>query len=197
MGQRVGQGTVIAQAAPPRTAEEVEAWLVPPACRDEVVGDLHERYTSRGQYIAEAISTIPLVVGSRIRRTTDPQMLIMEAFALYLSFVGAAWKLDGPSFLNAQWAYLRLAIPAAVALATLKLEDAYARPGKRAPLKPILDTTFSFSVVWLSQFALLAIDPRWALPMRIMIYGSAIAIVLVSTLRILFPPCDTRPRSAT
>jgi len=43
----------------------------------------------------------------------------------------------------------------------------------------------------------MAIDPRWAVPVRIMIYGDAIGIMLVSTLRMLFPPCDTRPRSAT
>ena len=173
------------------------AWLVPPACREEVTGDLHERYTSRGQYIAEAICTIPLVVWSRIRRTTDPQMLLMEAFALYISFVGAAWKLDGTPFLGQQWGYLRLAIPAAVALATLKLEDAYARPGTRSPLMPILQTTFSFSIAWLWQFALMAIEPRWAAPTRVMIYGSGISMILVSTLRMLFPPRDTRPRSAT
>lgn len=196
MGQRLGEGTVM-EPAPPASAERIVAWLVPPACREEVAGDLHERYRSRGQYIAEAICTIPLVVTSRIRRTTDPQVLLMEAFALYISFLGVAWKLDGSSFLYEQWGYLRLAIPAAIALATLKLEDAYANPGKRSPLTPILQSTFSFSIVCLSEAALMALDARWALPLRDLIYGGAIGIVLVSTLRMLFPPCDTRPRSAT
>ena len=95
------------EPAPPKTTEAIVAWLVPPACREHVVGDLHERYTSRGQYIAEAVCTIPLVVASRIRRTTDPQVLLMEAFALYLSFLGVAWKLDG-ALLYEQWGYLRL-----------------------------------------------------------------------------------------
>jgi hypothetical protein len=184
------------EPAPPKTTEAIVAWLVPPACREHVVGDLHERYTTRGQYIAEAVCTIPLVVASRIRRTTDPQVLLMEAFALYLSFLGVAWKLDG-ALLYEQWGYLRLAIPAAVALATLKLEDAYATPGTRRPLTPILQSTFSFSIVCLFEAALMAIDPRWAVPLRILIYGGAIAIVLVSTLRMLFPPFDTRPRNAT
>jgi len=44
--------------------------------------------------------------------------------------------------------------PAAVALATLKLEAAYACPaavpGKRSPLTPILQASFSFSIVCLS-----------------------------------------------
>lgn len=185
------------EPAPPKTAAAIVAFLVPPVCREHVMGDLHERYTTRGQYIAEAVCTVPLVVASRVRRTTDPQVLLMEAFALYLSFLGVAWKLDGASFLYEQWGYLRLAIPAAVALLTLKLEDAYAVPERRSPLTPILQATFGFSMVCLCEAGLMAVDPRWALPLRIMIYGGAIAIVLVSTLRMLFPPCDTRPRSAT
>jgi len=185
------------QPGPPRTAERIVALLTPPACREHVVGDLRERYTTRGQYVAEAICTIPLVVSSRIRRTTDPQMLLMEAFVLYISFLVVAWRLDGANFLYEQWGYARVAIPAAIAEATLKLEDAYATPGKRTPLTPILQVTLSLGIVSLAEGALLAIDPRWVLPLHTVVYGSAISIVLVSTLRILFPPWDTRPRSAT
>lgn len=67
----------------------------------------------------------------------------------------------------------------------LGFPDPSAGPGTRPTLTPI------------PQAALMAIDPRWAVPVRIMIYGDAIGIMLVSTLRMLFPPCDTRPRSAT
>ena len=146
-------------------------------------------------HIAEAVCTMPLVVASRLRRTTDPQVLLMEAFALYLSFLGVAWKLDG-AFLYDQWGYMRLGIPAAVALATLKPEDAYASPGKRRPLTPIVQSTISFSIVCLFEAALMAIDARWAVPLRILIYGGAAGILLISTLRMSFPPCDTRPRRA-
>ena len=76
-------------------------------------------------------------------------------------------------------------------------EDAYATPGKRTPLTPILQALLSLGVVSLAEAALLATDPRWVLPLHTILYGGAISIVLVSTLRILFPPCDTRPRSAT
>ena len=60
---------------------------------------------------------------SRIRRTADPQVLLMQAFAVYLSFMGAAW-FQGGAFLREQWGLLRLAIPVAVAMLGLILEDA-------------------------------------------------------------------------
>jgi hypothetical protein len=175
----------------------VVEFLVPPACRETVVGDLRERYDTHGQYIAEAICTLPWVIASRIRRTTDPQVLMMEAFALYLSFLGAAWKLDGSEFLYEHWGYLRLGIAAAAALVTLKLQDAYASSARRRPIEPILEATFAFSIVSASEFALNAIDPQWSLPVPVLIYGGVASIVLVATLRMLFPPCDTHPRSAS
>ena len=60
-----------------------------------------------------------------------------------------------------------------------------------------MQATLSSAIVCLFEAALIAIDARWAVPLRITIYGGAASIVLVSTLRMLFPPCDTRPRNAT
>ena len=45
---------------PPKTFEALVAVLVPPACREEVLGDLHERYGSPRQYGLDAASTVPL-----------------------------------------------------------------------------------------------------------------------------------------
>jgi hypothetical protein len=72
-------------SGPSRTAEGIIAAIVPPACREEVVGDLHERYRSQGRYALDALRTVPLVIVSRIRRTADPQILVIQAFVLYLS----------------------------------------------------------------------------------------------------------------
>ena len=119
--------------APPRLMQVVVGILIPPACREHVLGDLYERYKSPGQYLAEALCTVPLVILSRIRRTTDPQVFLMEAFALYLSFLAATWQSGGMPFLHEKRGFLRLAIPVAVALAALMLGDAYAPPGKRSP----------------------------------------------------------------
>jgi hypothetical protein len=112
-------------------------FLIPPACREEVLGDLCEHCPSTGQFIAEAMRTIPLVVISRIRRTADPVVLLMEALALLCSFVVTGWWL-APTLLADSSGFLRLAIPGAITLAAVMLGDAYANPRTRSPLKPIL-----------------------------------------------------------
>jgi hypothetical protein len=97
--------------------EAIVAMLIPPACREEVLGDLHERNTSSARFLMDAIRTVPLVVVSRIRRTSDPRLLVLHAIGLYFAFCMAAW------FEAGSW---RLAIPSAAGLAALVLEDAYA-----------------------------------------------------------------------
>jgi hypothetical protein len=87
---------------PSKIAEAIVGALIPAACREEILGDLHERYISPRQYGLEALRTIPLVIASRIRRTADPQFLLMQVFAWYVSFLGAAWLQDR-AFLNAPW----------------------------------------------------------------------------------------------
>jgi len=69
-------------------------FLTPPVCREVVLGDLYERYRSPLRYISDAWYAIPCVVYSRIRRTADPGVLLMDAMLLYASFIGAAWQLD-------------------------------------------------------------------------------------------------------
>ena len=183
--------------APPKVTEAVVGFLIPPACREYVLGDLHERYTSPQQYIADAVFTVPCVIVSRIRRTTAPPVFLMEAFALYLSFLCAAWKLEGMAFLHEQWGLVRLAIPTVVALVALMLGDAYANPGKRSPLKPFLEATLGVGFAALSQAALWTAGHELVLPRWIMISGGGVSVLLISTLRVLFPPGDNRPRGAT
>jgi hypothetical protein len=181
--------------APPKPAEIIVGLLIPPACREEVLGDLHERCTSRRQYISDALGTVPLVIMSRIRRTADPAVLLMEAFVLYLSFIGAAWYQDR-AFLYEQRGFLRLAIPAAVALLALILEDAYARPGKRSPLKPIRGPLLGLGAAFLSQAVLSTGNRPLAVPAWIVLYGGAMGLLLASAIRILFPPVAERPLGA-
>ena len=181
------------RTAPPKTVEAVVGFLIPPACREDVLGDLHERYTCTRQYLMDALSTVPLVIASRIRRTTDPQVFLMEALLLYISFLGAAWYRD-ETLLNGRWGLLRLAVPAATALVALMLEDAYAAPGKRSPLKLVRGPAFGLAVALLWQAVLAAGSRELALPRWIMFSGGAISLLLVSTLRMLFPPVTDRPQ---
>ena len=180
--------------APHRFIETLIGLLIPPVSREHVLGDLHERYRSTGQYIHDAIRTVPFVILSRIRRTTDPQLLLMEAFALYLSFVTTAWWLGPPSFLYEQWGLLRLAIPTAVTLLTLTLVDAYVDPSRRSVLKPAIQAAVGIGFAFLSQATLWIAGGDFALPWKIMLYGAGGSLILISALRFFFAAPEIRPR---
>jgi hypothetical protein len=177
--------------------EAIVGFLIPPACREHVLGDLHERYSGRLQYALEAACTVPLVILSRIRRTTDPQVLLMEGFAIYGSFLVAAWWLQQVQFLEQQEGFLRLVIPTAVMLLALMLRDAYATGAKGRPLQPIFEAALGVSFGFLSQATLSIGNPDLTVPRWIMIYGALLSLLLVSTLRFSFPPDQNRPRGAT
>jgi len=181
--------------APPRSLETLVGIFIPPACREEVLGDLHERYTGLVLYLGDVLSTVPFVILSRIRRTTDFQVLLMEAFLLYLSFWGAA-RLGDTAFLNDRFGLLRLAIPAAATLLGLMLEDAYAMPGRRRPMKAIRAPLFGLGMALLSQWLLAGGNPDLTLPRWILWCGAGTSLLLVAALRMLFPPLADRPRGA-
>lgn len=178
-------------ASPPKAVQAIAALLVPCACREEVLGDLQERCTSPMQYCADALSTVPLVILSRIRRTADPQLLLMHAFVLYLAFYGAAW-FKARTLLYEPGVLTRLAIPGVVTLLVLVLEDAYAKPGNRSPLRLIRGPLLGLSWMLLSQAALWATHSNFTLPPWIVLYGGAMGLLLTSALRLLFSPPSTR-----
>ncbi len=182
-------------SGPSKVAEAIVAVFVPPACREEVLGDLHERYSSPRQYGLDALRTVPLVIISRIRRTADPQALLIQAFAVYVSFVGAAWFQDG-GLLREQWGLLRLAIPAGAALLGLILEDTYASPGRRSPLRMVRGPVLGLGLALVSQSVFWAGNPDLAVPLWIMFYGCGMSLLLSSAVRMLFPPATDRLQGA-
>jgi hypothetical protein len=190
----MGERDPIVNSGPPRAAEAIVAILLPPACREEVIGDLHERYQSRLQYAADLLRAVPLVILSRIRRTADPQLVLTQVMALYVSFSGAAW-LRGGTLLREQWGLVRLAIPVAMILLGLILDDAYAVPGTRSALSLIRGPLVGIGLALASQELLSRGNPDLALPRWIAYYGCAMSFALSSALRFLFPPVTSQPLS--
>ncbi|HEV2324308.1 MAG TPA: hypothetical protein VGS10_10205 [Terracidiphilus sp.] len=182
-------------SAPPKAAEAIIAILIPPACREEVVGDLHERYESPLRYCADAITTIPFVVFSRIRRTSDPQIVLIQAFSLYLSFLAAAWFKDR-AFLQLHSSLLRLAIPSGVALLGLILEDAYTRPGNRPGLGPGRGPLLGIALALVAEGAFHFFHPALAIPGWSLSYGCAIGLILTTSARMVLPPAADQLRGS-
>jgi len=181
---------------PPKLIEIVVGLLLPHASREHVLGDLHERCTGPVQYLGDAILAVPLVVASRIRRVTDPDVFLMEALGLYVAYLGAALIL-APTVLYRQWGLLRLAVPAAVALVVSTLAAAYADPRRRSLLQPIRDAAIGVACAFLFQDAISLVARGWVLPGWVMAAGSGMSLLLISALRMLFSTSGNRPQGVT
>lgn len=164
-------------------------WLIPPAAREETLGDLREISGGTVAFLGAAFVTIPFVVLSRVVRTSDPVLRFMEGMTLFTSFVLAARWLNA-AILYDPPGFARLAIPPGVVLLTLTLADAYADPKKRPPLRPIVGPVLGMALAYASQEA----TGSWALPHIILWCAGGMGIVLVSTLRMTIPPIADRPQ---
>jgi hypothetical protein len=173
---------------PPKLLENLFRLLLPPASREHVLGDLQERYISPKLYAIEALAVLGPVIISRIRRTTDIQVFLMETLTVYLSFAAAGWYLSEQSFLYDHAGFVRLAIPTSVAVVSLLFCNAYSSPERKSFITPILQSTGSLSLAFLGQAVVFDTLPNFAVPFSTLLYGSLLSVLLVSPLRILFPP---------
>jgi hypothetical protein len=178
------------ESGPSKIAEAIVYWLLPPACREEVLGDMRERNLDSTQYFIEATHTIPSVIYSRIRRTTDAVLVLMEGVSLYTAFVMSAWWLDH-ELLFREYGFVRLAAPPAIVLAAIILADAYSDPKKRPRLKPLFGPTLGLVLIYAIE-----LSHQWALPVSVLAWGGALGVLIVSTLRLTFPPITERPQVA-
>jgi hypothetical protein len=186
MGQGSGR---LMRCRPPRLAEYVAALLLPPASREEVLGDLEERCTSPAGYCRDAIQTVPLVIASRIRRTSDPPLLLLEAMILLLSFLAGGWIGEGR--LPGQRELWGFALPAGCVLLGLVLREVYAKPGVRSSFDPLKGPTLGIGIALAAWMMF-----RWTIPFRAMLYGSAFSWSFATATKLLFPPVTHRPQGA-
>lgn len=178
------------ESEPRKIIEAFVYWVVPPACREEVLGDMRERNQNAAQYLIEAACTVPFVIYSRIRRTTDALVALMEALSTYTTFVVVAWWLDHALLLNDD-GFARLAVPPVILLITIMLADAYSHPAKRWLFKPLFGP-----ILGIAFTCAVELNHRWALPTPVLTWGSAMSMLFLSALRLTFPPVTERPQAA-
>jgi hypothetical protein len=176
--QALAQGKCVSMPSslPSNALEKIVGWFLPPACREEVLGDLCERYKSPLPYVGEAIRVVPCVIVSRIRRTSDPQELVISAILVYASIIATAWWMDR-DFLNSQWGLLKLFIPSVQTLIVEMFAAAWQKAGKSG--KHSLWNAINSA---LTVFLLFRV-----IPPRLLVYGSITALVLLLIRQALFP----------
>lgn len=137
--------------------------LFPPLTREAVMGDLSERYRAPGAYLREALSVLPMVVAGQIRRTTT-----MAAFGVQsLIIFGCMGGFDVASAPREVPFWARAAIPAAAAMFTLVLRDAYRGVDGWSAGRAFRDILAVVGIVALYQFIAMALvgagvtSPAW------------------------------------
>lgn len=118
---------------PPRFLEGIVKYLLPPATRDAILGDLHERYTSPAAYLADAATAFPAAIISQLRRTRPPAVVLIEAAVIYGAFLASA-LMDGDGFLQLK-AIGRLT---AIVMSALVWREVYASPLSVSETNPLM-----------------------------------------------------------
>jgi hypothetical protein len=165
--------------------EDFVGSLLPPACRDEVLGDLYESCQTPAEYTASALSVVPRVIFSQIRRNTNSWVFLLTACAIVYSFIA------GSAGLSVDLAHplLRLAIPIVPALLSLLICNGFARIEERRLHAVTFDIVIAMSVAAITQLILLA-----TLQKSLMVSGwwpsegNALSWLSIIVLRAIFPP---------
>ena len=180
------------ESGPSKVAETIVGYLLPPACREEILGDMRERHRSGLGYFVEALQVIPFVVYSRIGRTNDAVVAPMEVVSMYTAFVVVAKWVD-PTLISADSGLARLAIPSAVVLAVMSLADAYSDPQRRWPLKPLFAPTLGFAVAYIEQ----SMYVQWSLPRQCLLRKRDRLDIRLDTAGGISHPLPTDPKPPT
>lgn len=182
-------------AGPPRLLERAVAPLIPPVVREEIVGDLWERFRSPTQYFADAMLALPYLIASQTRRATEGRLFALQAFTIFASFGGFEPTL-GPATVTMWQRALLATLPA---LAALLLRNAYRRSDEWTARRAAGDLAAMLLAV-LAVESLVAVlgargivDPYWRIWDGFLIGGLLFSLLIVFVLR---SAADLAPRSS-
>ncbi|HVW07276.1 MAG TPA: hypothetical protein VHC90_01770 [Bryobacteraceae bacterium] len=172
-------------AYPPQFAEGLLAYLLPPACREEVMGDLYESCRNPVEYALSALAVVPRVILSQIRRNTDSWVFLVTACAIVYSFIAGSAALSP----NVAHPLLRLAIPIVPALVSLLICNGFAPNEERRRHAITFDIVIAMATAAITQLVLLAIlQKSLLLPGWWPSEGTVLSWFAIILLRAIFPP---------
>lgn len=184
-------------SGPPPMLERAVLWLVPPVVREEVAGDLWERYCSPLQYLIDAIKALPWIVASQARRATQIPLFLLLALMVLASHGGL--EPDRGTVAGVPIAARALVATLAV-LAAFVLRNAYRPSDNWTAVRALGDATWLLAALLASQaaLALLAaagvLDPTWRLPLGWLAGGFVFYSVVMLLLRTELDSVDSKLR---
>lgn len=179
-------------AGPPFLLECAVRRLIPPMVREEVAGDLWERFRSPGRYLAEATTTLPFLILSQAKRATNGPLFALQAFTIFASFGG----FEPSATTVTMWQ--RALVATLPALAALLLRNAYRASERWTARRAVGDLAAMLFAVLAVQgvVTLLAsrglIDPYWGISGGFLIGGLLFSTTIVFVLR---AGADLAPRT--
>jgi len=171
------------ETRPPVLIDAVVRTLVPPVCREHVVGDLWERYRSPWQFVLDAARTIPFVLASQIRRTSTAASVVIHVFLLFTSLGPGARRL---------WPAV---VAVSGALLAFVLRDAYRRGVSISVKQVSVDVLFGAAGLIASQAIVALVSPGLLLPLPAYSIGLA-GFGVLFLLRLQNPNLGSVPRQA-
>lgn len=176
---------------PPELAENLVGWFLPPACREEVLGDLCEGYENTLQYAISAAAVAPRVILSQVRRNTAAWIFLLTTCGICYSVASGMVDL---SLEGDPTALLRLAIPTVPAVLILLVRNGFAALEDRRRRAITLDVVIAMGIAALTQLILLTTSrPDLMLPRWCPSGGTVFAWLLIIVLRAIFPPGAKSP----
>lgn len=168
---------------PPRLLEHAICSFIPSAVREEIMGDLSERFQSPARYVAELVLLLPFLIFSQARRATNGSLFVLQAFALFVSFGGLELKAEDDSF--AMWQGALLAT--LVALTVILIRNAYRYSDNWTSRRIAGDATAIVLITLVVQGVLRfaskgLIDPHWCLPGGFLVGGLLFSVITVFVL---------------
>jgi hypothetical protein len=169
------------ETRPPVLIDTIVRTLIPPGCREHVVGDLWERYRSPGSFVIDAIRTVPFVIASQIRRTNKIGGVVVQAFVMVVGLtVGSR-------------GFKPVLVPVVAGILALALRDAYKRNVSLSAREILVDITFGAGGILASQAALVVLSPQLLLPIPGLIAG-VVTLSMVFVLRLQNPNLGAIPQ---
>ena len=165
--------------APPPILEKIVWHALPPMVREEVTGDLWERFRSPIRYLADAALALPFLVFSQARRQTDGPLFLLQGFTIFVSLGG----LQVASQMRIEPMGLRALIPTLAAMAMLLLRTAY-RPGNAwTGGRAMGDLLWAFAAILASQLVTYLIDPFLCVRLPWLVSGLLLGLTMLLVLR--------------